>query len=252
MGESEDEKYIRRGWVPSQGVNFWLSEGPGVAGGQWFHDEMSVTLGTGRAAAVRSRPYPAVILWLSRGVSIVRYLSSSIAFACAIVCTAPAAAQTTLTATFNRGAIAEYTNGPNGTSNAALFSSLGISSMTISQLSGNGSWGGTQGNDTSVTARITFTNGTTTTFPAAINWVKNAGGGQFDWIGLTIGAGQTVSDGYNLTPGSSKTYVLQFSSRKVASASQPSFPTISTEAPMRVRPSTPSISTSRLRSRRHR
>ncbi len=140
----------------------------------------------------------------------VRYLSSSVAFACAIVCSSPLAAQTTtLTASFSKGAIAEYTSNPNGTDNARLFSTLGIASMSISQQSSTGSWGGTQGNDTAVTAKITFTNGTTTSFPAAINWVKNAGGGQFDWIGLTI-SGITVADGYPLTTGKEKTYILQF------------------------------------------
>ena len=141
----------------------------------------------------------------------VRYLSSSVAFACAIVCSSPVAAQTTtLTATFARGAIAEYRNGPNGTDNARLFSTLGIASMTVSQQSSNGSWGGSQGNDTAITAKITFTNGMTTSFPAAINWVKNAGQGSFDWIGLTIGASTTVADGYPLTTGREKTYILQF------------------------------------------
>ena len=101
-----------------------------------------------------------------------RYLTAGlVAATCAVICSAPAAAQTTtLTASFSRGAVAEYTNGPNGTSNAVLFNGLGITSFTISQQSSNGSWGGTQGNDTSVTAKITFSNGTSTTFPAAINW----------------------------------------------------------------------------------
>ena len=149
------------------------------------------------------------------GSSVVGYLSSSIVTACAIACAAPAAAQTTLTASFTRGAIAEYSNGPNGTDNGRLFSSLNIASVSISQTSQNGSWGGTQGNDTQVTARITFTNGTSTTFQAAINWVKNAGQGNFDWIGLTIPAGATVADGYTLTPGRQKTYILQFSQSSV-------------------------------------
>lgn len=141
-----------------------------------------------------------------------RYISSSIITACAVVCSAPVAAQTTtLTANFTRGAVAEYSGNPNGTDNGQLFSSLSIASVTISQVSQNGSWGGTQGNDTAVTAKITFTNGNVVSFPAAINWVKNAGQGNFHWIGLTIGAGTTIADGYNLTAGRQKTYILQFS-----------------------------------------
>jgi hypothetical protein len=122
----------------------------------------------------------------------------------------------TITANFSRGAIAEYTNNPNGTDKGVLFSTLGISSMSISQISANGQWGGTQGNDTSVTATINFTNGTSATFPAAINWVKNAGSGQFDWIGITIGSATTVNDGYALDSGFQKTYILEFPQSSLA------------------------------------
>ena len=75
----------------------------------------------------------------------------------ALMCEAPAYAQSTITAGFTRGAIAEYTNNPNGTDRAILFSTLNISSISISQTSANGQWGGSQGNDTAVTATITFT-----------------------------------------------------------------------------------------------
>ena len=143
-----------------------------------------------------------------------RYLGASFVSAVAVFSSSSAIAQT-LTATFGNGAIAEYSNNPNGTDNGVLFSTLGISSLSISQVSANGAWGGTQGNDTAVTASITFTNGSSLSFPAAINWVKNAGGGNFDWIGVTIGSGVTVADGYNLTAGMSKTYVLAFSQSSV-------------------------------------
>lgn len=68
----------------------------------------------------------------------------------------PASAQSaiTLTAEFDRGAIAEYSNNPNRTSNAELFSSLNISSMSISQQSDDGNWGGSSGNLTTVTLTI--------------------------------------------------------------------------------------------------
>jgi hypothetical protein len=123
----------------------------------------------------------------------VRYLSASLVTVCALVCSAPVAAQTTtLTASFSKGAIAEHSGNPNRTDNGRLFSSLCITGFSITQLSNNGSWGGSQGNDTAVTAQITFTNGTTASFPAAINWVKNAGGGGYDWIGLTISSTMNV------------------------------------------------------------
>ena len=133
----------------------------------------------------------------------------------AVMGTAPAlaqaVAQSVLSAKFTRGAIAEYTNNPNGTDKGVLLSSLSIASITINQTSANGLWGGSQGNDTAVTATITFNNGSPgITFPAAINWVKNAGGGNFDWVGLTIGGSTSVNDGYALDPGFSKTYILQF------------------------------------------
>ncbi|MCJ8192049.1 cadherin repeat domain-containing protein, partial [Sphingomicrobium aestuariivivum] len=123
----------------------------------------------------------------------------------------PAAAQTvTLNAEFQGGAIAEYTNGANGAQNGALFSALSISSIAISQDSATGEWGGTQGNDVDVTVTITYNDGTPTlVFPGAINWVKNAGQGNFDWIGITTLTNQ--NDGYTPpTAGASKTYILQF------------------------------------------
>jgi hypothetical protein len=60
---------------------------------------------------------------------------------------------------------------------------------------------------TAFAATITFTNGSTQTFPAAINWLKIAGGGDCD---LTIGSGVTVNDGYTPTVDYSKTYILEW------------------------------------------
>ena len=163
---------------------------------------------------IRAAPARASLL-LTLNAAVVRGLPTAakcLATVCvaALMCEAPAYAQSTITASFTRGAIAEYTNNPNGTDRGVLFSTLNITNISISQSSSNGQWGGSQGNDTAVVATITFTNGTTQTFPAAINWVKNAGGGAFDWVGLTIGSGVTVNDGYTPTAGFSKTYILQF------------------------------------------
>jgi hypothetical protein len=126
-----------------------------------------------------------------------------------MACSSEAYAQATVSAQFSKGAIAEYTNGANRTSNGKLFGELGISSIEISQNSSNGAWGGSQGNDTAVTMKIAFNDGRpSVTFTGAINWVKNAGGSEFDWVGITTNA--VPSDGYTPSAGASRTYILQF------------------------------------------
>ncbi|MEN9717749.1 MAG: hypothetical protein RIQ99_627, partial [Pseudomonadota bacterium] len=103
-------------------------------------------------------------------------LRHSLLYTAAIVsvCAGASAAQaSTVSATFTKGAVAEYPNNANQTSNARLFGSLGIASMTISQASGT--WGGSQGNDTTVNVTLTKTNGQTQTFTAAINWLQKTG-----------------------------------------------------------------------------
>lgn len=128
----------------------------------------------------------------------------------AIAGSASAAQAATLSTTFTKGAIAEYTTTPNQTSNAKLFSELNIARITISQNSDNGSWGGTQGNDTNVTVTLTKTDGSSVQFAAAINWLQKTGNDP-DWIGLTISATTVVNDGYTLSGATQKTYLLEFS-----------------------------------------
>ena len=136
----------------------------------------------------------------------------------ATVCSSQAFAQVTVTAGFTKGAIAEYTNGANRTSNGRLFSELSISSIEISQNSSNGSWGGSQGNDTAVTVKISFTDGRPSiSFQGAINWVKNAGSSDFDWVGITTNA--SPGDGFTPSPGASRTYILQFPQSSLSLAS---------------------------------
>ncbi len=132
------------------------------------------------------------------------YTAAAVAFAGS----ASAAQASTVSATFTKGAIAEYTNGANQTSNARLFSQLGIQSIMISQASTT--WGGTQGNDTTVNVTLTKTNGQVETFTAAINWLQKTGN-TADWIGLTISPTTSVNDGFTLSAGSQKTYLLEFS-----------------------------------------
>jgi hypothetical protein len=89
-----------------------------------------------------------------------------------------------------------------------LFSTLSIASLSISQASDVGLWGGSQGDVAVVTATIAFSDGRQPiTFPDSINWVKTSGQG-FDWVGLTIGASQIVNDGYSPRLGAQKTYIL--------------------------------------------
>lgn len=125
--------------------------------------------------------------------------------------TAAEAQAATISATFTKGAVAEYDKNANQTNNAQLLSTLGIKSITISQVTNDGTWGGSQGNDTNVSVSIKLTNGTVLpTFTAAINWLQKTGN-KADWIGLTIAPGVAVADGYPLTATFFKTYLLEFS-----------------------------------------
>ncbi|WP_183932795.1 cadherin repeat domain-containing protein, partial [Sphingomicrobium lutaoense] len=144
-------------------------------------------------------------------------LSAVSALTIAFLSIEPAFAQnTTLNADFQSGAIAEYSgNNSNRTSNAVLFDGLNsafgstnVSSINISQSTDDGNWGGS-GNNTAVTATIHFVDGSSITFQASLEWVRNAGGGGYDWIGVTSQANQ--DDGYKVSdPALKKTYVLQF------------------------------------------
>jgi hypothetical protein len=118
-------------------------------------------------------------------------------------------AQMTLTATFHARRHRRVFRQPQPDLERSALRSLNITSIEISQNSSNGAWGGSQGNDTSVNVEITFSNASTVSFAGAINWVRNAGGGVFHWVGITTN--QAVADGYTTSGGGfSKTYILQF------------------------------------------
>ena len=113
-------------------------------------------------------------------------------------------------ADFDVGAIAEYTNNAHGNENAVLLSAQGIANARISQESDT--WGGTQGNDVDVSLTITK-DGVDYSVPATLNWVLNAPANSIYYFGLIFqdNVGPT-EDGYVLTPGSNKTYILPISS----------------------------------------
>ncbi|WP_333790645.1 invasin domain 3-containing protein, partial [Sphingorhabdus sp.] len=138
-------------------------------------------------------------------------LASAFALLALVIFPENALAQTTSTVSvgFEKGLVGEYSNSAHQPVSIKTFNTLGIRSVTISQQTGNGLFGGTQGNDYNVTVTILFSNGTTSTFPAAVNW-RDASGNTIHGIGLTVNAG--VSDGisYSVRSGFSKTYLLQF------------------------------------------
>ena len=56
--------------------------------------------------------------------------------------------------------------------NISTFSTLGISSIELSQDSDNSSFGGSSENDYDVDVKFTFTNGSSTTLSATLSWRK--------------------------------------------------------------------------------
>jgi len=69
--------------------------------------------------------------------------------------------------------------------NMKTFSTLGISQAIISQDSDDGTFGGSQGNDYDVTVTFLFSDGTTHSFPAAVNW-RDTQGSTVYGIGLIV------------------------------------------------------------------
>ena len=120
----------------------------------------------------------------------------------------PAFAQ--VSATFVTGAIAEYSGtNANRNDNAKSFATLGITNITMTQA--GDSWGGTQGNDLSVTIKINFSDSTSFTINnAVLNWQKNKTGGGVEYFGVTTSAVvPDADDRYARTTTSlKKTYIL--------------------------------------------
>jgi hypothetical protein len=126
-----------------------------------------------------------------------------------------AQAQTRVSVGFEYGIIGEASNNGHQPERGVLLSTLGISQVVISQLSNNGQFGGTQGNDYNVDVTILFTNGTTATFPAAVNW-RDTSGSTVNGIGLIRPVG-SAADGSGYTPQSGyfTSYLLRFVNQPV-------------------------------------
>ena len=129
--------------------------------------------------------------------------------------TASAQTQTRVSVGFEYGIIGEATNNAHQPERGVLLSTLGISQVVISQLSNDGQFGGTQGNDYDVDVTILFTNGTTATFPAAVNW-RETSGSTVRGIGLIRPIG-SAADGSGYTPrgGYYTSYLLRFVNQTV-------------------------------------
>ncbi|WP_333790684.1 invasin domain 3-containing protein, partial [Sphingorhabdus sp.] len=119
------------------------------------------------------------------------------------------AQNTTVSVGFENGFIGEYANAAHLPDRIRTFSTLGINSVTISQSTNNGLFGGSQGNDYSVTVTLQLTNGTTTTFPAVVNWRDTGTGSTLHGIGLTVADGAADGTSYAAGSGLHKTYLLQ-------------------------------------------
>lgn len=104
----------------------------------------------------------------------------------------PATAQTTVTAGFENGVIGEYRNNAHQPTRLNTFATLGITGAVISDTTDDGRFGGSQGNDYTVTVTFQFSDGSTSTFNAAVNW-RDTQGSTVHGIGLTVSGG--VDDG---------------------------------------------------------
>ncbi|MCO4090645.1 MAG: hypothetical protein HEQ34_01665 [Sphingorhabdus sp.] len=118
-------------------------------------------------------------------------------------------AATTVSVGFESGFVGEYSNNAHQPVSIKTLQTLGIDSVTISQTTDNGAFGGSQGNDYAVSVKIQFSNGTTSTFPAAVNW-RDTQGSTIHGIGLTVASGVNDGTTYTARNGFSKTYLLQF------------------------------------------
>ena len=114
----------------------------------------------------------------------------------------------TAVAGFSNGAIGEYTNTAHKADTLLSFSTLNITEAIITQESDDGSFGGTQGNDYDVTLTLRYSNGTSYSFDASVNW-RDTQGSTLKGIGLIVSS-SSIDDGsgYTLSAGHDKTYIL--------------------------------------------
>jgi hypothetical protein len=132
-----------------------------------------------------------------------RHLGQALFIAVLLISNSAAIAQTSrVSVSFNYGVLGEIDNAAHQPERGKLFSSLNITRATISQLTNNGQFGGTQGNDYNVDITLFFTNGTSTTFAGAVNW-RDTSGSTLLGIGV-IGAVAAPADGTTYVPASGK------------------------------------------------
>lgn len=112
--------------------------------------------------------------------------------------------------TFTEGWIGEYSSSINGPDRMFAFDNgtpdLNIRSVTITQNSSTNQFE-LQGNDIPVTITVNFVDGSRISVAGAVNWRETASGGVLRGIGLRLD--QAIADGYPLTAGKSKTYLLK-------------------------------------------
>ncbi|MCZ8369963.1 MAG: Ig-like domain-containing protein [Porphyrobacter sp.] len=122
---------------------------------------------------------------------------------------ASAASAGTPTLTFDGGWVGEYSSAINNPANMFAFDGgtpdLNIASVTITQNSSSNSFE-LQGNDIPVTITVNFVGGSTQTVTGGVNW-RVIDGQTIEAIGLRVDQG--ITDGYPLSPGSQKTYLLR-------------------------------------------
>ena len=119
-------------------------------------------------------------------------------------------AQTRVSVGFDYGIIGEANTNAHQPERGVLLSSLGVTQVVISQLSDNGEFGGSQGNDYDVDVTFLFEDGTSTTFLGAVNW-RDTSGSTVIGIGI-IGATANPLDGTSYSPsvGYYTSYLFRF------------------------------------------
>ena len=127
---------------------------------------------------------------------------------------------TTVQAGFSDGLLGEsrLDNQRHQPENMKTFSTLGISQAIISQDSDDGTFGGSQGNDYGVTVTFLFSDGTTYSFPAAVNW-RDTQGSTVYGIGLIVNSRTDDGTSYydnDLTADYFQTYLLGTGNRPTA------------------------------------
>ena len=92
-------------------------------------------------------------------------------------------------AQFNYGVVVSYSNSAHNGNSIEQYADLNISNITLSPVTDDGRFGGTQGNDYDVTVTITFSDSTTQVLNSAINW-RETNQGSTRGVGIIPDSGQ--------------------------------------------------------------